>query len=192
MSLPLDLGGNLAQLLPIAALLPLTAILMVLQRNPYQTLVLRGILGAIATLLYALLGAADVALTEALVGTLLSTTLYAIALRSSMVFRLALTEGDVLGSKRRALLEPWLQQAFLRLEVIDAPRAGSFHGPCHGQLGGDGELLIRSGRLLEQLLSLDGARAWRQAGGTIARLSPKGPAGAEAGAQPGAQLGVQP
>ncbi len=178
MSPPLDLGGNLAQLLPIAALLPLTAILMVLQRNPYQTLVLRGILGAIATLLYALLGAADVALTEALVGTLLSTTLYAIALRSSMVFRLALPEGEPLGSEHRALLEPWLQQAFLRLEVIDDPRGGA----CHGQLGGDGELLIRSGRLLEQLLSLDGARTWRLAGGTIAPLSQVAPAGA--GAQP--------
>lgn len=166
MSPPLGLSGNLAQLLPIAVLLPLTAVLMVLQRNPYQTLVLRGILGAIATLLYALLGAADVALTEALVGTLLSTTLYAIALRSSMVFRLALPEGEPLGSERRVLLEPWLQQAFLRLEVINDPSGRM----CHGQLGGDGELLIRSGRLLEHLLSLDGARAWRLAGGTIAPL----------------------
>lgn len=174
MSIPLDPGGNLAQLLPIAALLPLTAILMVLQRNPYQTLVLRGIIGAIATLLYALLGAADVALTEALVGTLLSTTLYAIALRSSMVFRLALPEGVLLGSERRALLEPWLQQAFLRLEVIDDPGEGLFHG----QLGGDGELQIRSGRLLEQLLSLEGARDWRLAGGTIAPLRPVASSGA--------------
>ena len=63
----------------IAALLPLTAIILVLQVNPYNTLVIRGILGAIAALLYAVLGAPDVALTEALVGTMLAITLYAVA-----------------------------------------------------------------------------------------------------------------
>ena len=83
----LNLAGELDLLLPITALLPLTALLLVSQENPYQTLVLRGILGSVATLIYALLGAPDVALTEALVGTLLSTTLYAVALRSSMALR---------------------------------------------------------------------------------------------------------
>ena len=68
----------------IVVLLPLTASLLVSQQNPYYALVIRGILGAIAALSYALLGAADVALTEALVGTMLSVTLYAIAIRSSM------------------------------------------------------------------------------------------------------------
>lgn len=68
----------------IVVLLPLTASVLIAQRNPYYALVIRGILGAIASLIYALLGAADVALTEALVGTMLSVTLYAIAIRSSM------------------------------------------------------------------------------------------------------------
>jgi len=75
-------------LIAITALLPLTALMVVLQVNPYQALVLRGILGAIAALTYALFGAADVALTEALVGTMLSITLYAVAVRSSMEMRL--------------------------------------------------------------------------------------------------------
>ncbi len=75
-------------LIAITALLPLTAVLLVLQVNPYQALVMRGILGAIAALVYALFGAADVALTEALVGTMLSITLYAVAVRSSMEMRL--------------------------------------------------------------------------------------------------------
>ena len=44
--------------------------------------------GSVAMLLYGLLGAPDVALTEAMVGTLLSTTLYVIALRSSMTLRI--------------------------------------------------------------------------------------------------------
>ncbi len=56
----------------ITALLPLTACMVVLQVNPYHALVIRGIFGAVAALVYALFGAADVGLTEALVGTMLS------------------------------------------------------------------------------------------------------------------------
>lgn len=78
----------------IAALLPLTAYLTVSQGNPYQTMIMRGILGAIAALLYAILGAADVALTEALMGTLLAITLYAITVRSSLVMNLGVIEEE--------------------------------------------------------------------------------------------------
>lgn len=74
----------------IVALLPLAAGMVVFQANPYHALVIRGILGAIAALVYAVLGAADVALTEALVGTMLAITLYAIAVRSSLVMRLGI------------------------------------------------------------------------------------------------------
>jgi putative multicomponent Na+:H+ antiporter subunit B len=81
----------------IVALLPLTALMVIFQKNPYQAIVMRGILGAIAALVYAILGAPDVALTEALVGTLLAITLYAIAVRSSMLLRLGVVEGADLG-----------------------------------------------------------------------------------------------
>ena len=43
----------------IVALLPLSAIVLVVQSNPYRVLIIRGILGAVAALVYALLGAAD-------------------------------------------------------------------------------------------------------------------------------------
>ncbi|MGB3614396.1 MAG: DUF4040 domain-containing protein, partial [Elainellaceae cyanobacterium] len=76
----------------IMALLPLTAGLLVTQVNPYHALVIRGILGAVAALVYALFGAADVALTEALVGTMLSITLYAVAVRSSLNMRIGVVE----------------------------------------------------------------------------------------------------
>lgn len=72
----------------ITALLPLSAFMLVLQVNPYNALVIQGILGAVAALVFAVLGAADVALTQALMGTLLAVTLYAIAVRSSLVIRL--------------------------------------------------------------------------------------------------------
>jgi putative multicomponent Na+:H+ antiporter subunit B len=74
----------------IIALLPLTSLMLVFQVNPYHALVMRAILGAIAALVYVVLGAADVALTEALVGTMLAVTLYVIAVRSSLVMRLGI------------------------------------------------------------------------------------------------------
>ncbi|GAB1537549.1 hypothetical protein NUACC21_01940 [Scytonema sp. NUACC21] len=73
-------------------LLPLAACMVVFQVNPYHALVIRGILGAVAAMIYAILGAADVALTEALVGTMLAITLYAVAVRSSLVMRLGVLE----------------------------------------------------------------------------------------------------
>jgi len=79
-------------IIAIMALLPLTAGLLVTQVNPYHALIIRGILGAVAALVYALFGAADVALTEALVGTMLSITLYAVAVRSSMSMRIGVVE----------------------------------------------------------------------------------------------------
>ena len=78
----------------IVVLLPVTALFTVLQKRPYHALVLRGIMGAVAVLLYAVLGAPDVALTEALVGTLLTVVLYAIAVRSSMGLRVGRLDSD--------------------------------------------------------------------------------------------------
>ncbi|MFS8835920.1 DUF4040 domain-containing protein [Synechococcus sp. WC101] len=97
-------------LLVIALLLPLTAALVVTQTNPYHALVMRGILGSIAALIYALFGAADVALTEALVGTMLSITLYAIAVRSSLSMRLGVLKDSPLLAARTSAAQQLLQQ----------------------------------------------------------------------------------
>ncbi|MDF7825124.1 DUF4040 domain-containing protein [Pontiellaceae bacterium B12227] len=77
-------------LMIFAALLPLTALFTVVQTNPYSALLSRGIMGVTAIMFYAVLGAADVALTEALVGTLLTVILFAIAVRSSLVMRVGM------------------------------------------------------------------------------------------------------
>ncbi|MBD2500933.1 DUF4040 domain-containing protein [Anabaena azotica] len=79
----------------ITALLPLAACMVVTQVNPYNALIIRGILGAVAAMLYAILGAPDVALTEALVGTMLAITLYAVAVRSSLVMRLGVLKDEL-------------------------------------------------------------------------------------------------
>lgn len=164
MSVALTLEDQLDLLLPITALLPLTAVLLVSQNNPYQTLVLRGILGSVATLLYALLGAPDVAITEALVGTLLSTTLYAVALRSSLVLQL---------EDRRARpdqaedtqLGQWVSPLHLRLRLISAD-AGSPPG-SHGWLEDEGRLVLHRRALLERLRGSPGYGRWMEMGGQL-------------------------
>jgi putative multicomponent Na+:H+ antiporter subunit B len=83
----------------IAVLLPISAGMLVSQSNPYNALVIRGILGALSALVYTILGAADVALTEALVGAFLATMLYAVAVRSSLVLRLGVVESIAIAHK---------------------------------------------------------------------------------------------
>jgi len=92
----------------IIALLPLTAIVQLFQVNPYHALVLRGILGAVSALVYAVLGAADVALTEALVGTMLTMMLYAVAVRSSLVMRLGILADGAMEAEEKTENDPQL------------------------------------------------------------------------------------
>jgi putative multicomponent Na+:H+ antiporter subunit B len=176
MSSALNLSGQLDLLLPITALLPVTAVLLVSQGNPYQTLVLRGILGSVATLLYALLGAPDVALTEALVGTLLSTTLYAVALRSSMALRLedrrSLRGGSELTSEAERLGR-WIGHLHLRLHWISAAEQSAAGG--HGWLEDGGRLVLLHGPLLNRLQQSPGYSQWQQAGGELAIAPPSQP-----------------
>lgn len=114
----------------LVALLPLAACMVVFQVNPYHALVLRGVLGAIAALVYAILGAADVALTEALMGNLLAITLYAVTVRSSLVLRLGVieegTEGDAIPNDKTAGhfkqliddIRTVFQKRHMRLELV--------------------------------------------------------------------------
>ena len=159
----LSLGGELDLLLPITALLPLTAVLLVSQSNPYQTLVLRGILGSVATLLYALLAAPDVAITEALVGTLLSTTLYAVALRSSMALRLEDRRNDPDRQPEQRLIA-WITPLHLRLRLVEA---GTDPERCHGWLEDGQRLVLRQRPLLERLQRQSGYGHWCDTGGAL-------------------------
>ncbi|AFZ43180.1 hypothetical protein PCC7418_0971 [Halothece sp. PCC 7418] len=121
----------------IVALLPLTALTLVLQVNPYQALVIRAILGAVAALVYAVLGAADVALTEALVGTMLAITLYVVAVRSSLVMRLGVlqteTETDQNLKDIITKIRKIIDQYHLRLEIIQYPNVSALESALHSQ-----------------------------------------------------------
>lgn len=127
----------------ILVLLPLTAGMLISQVNPYYALIIRGILGAVAALVYALFGAADVALTEALVGTMLSITLYAVAVRSSMSMRLGVLEtenSDFPGYETLITsLRSQLKAKHLRLEIVsfsqqDHLQAALANRDIHGAL----------------------------------------------------------
>ena len=160
----LSLQGSLGLLLPITALLPLVSVLMVCQDNPYQALMLRGVFGSVATLLYVLLGAPDVALTEAMVGTLLSTTLYVIALRSSMTLRLEdrrSTELEPSADAEAQVLNQWIQPMHLRLRLV---RQGA---APHGWLEDQGRLTILQPSLKQRLQNTPGFEHWRKSGGVL-------------------------
>lgn len=109
----------------IVALLPLSACMVVFETNPYHALVTRGVMGAIAALIYVVFGAPDVALTEALVGTMLAITLNAVAVRSSLVMRLGVLQDLAIEEKEnldfQQLMEK-LQRVFnkryMRVEIV--------------------------------------------------------------------------
>jgi len=118
----------------IAALLPLAACMVVFEVNPYHALVIRGILGAIAALVYAILGAADVALTEALVGTMLAITLYAVAVRSSLVMRVGVLKDELNPEQGHQPLDKLIQelrqifsQYYMRVEIVPYPDTEELH-----------------------------------------------------------------
>jgi len=107
----------------ITALMPLTGCMVVFQVNPYHALVIRGILGGVSALVYAMFGAADVALTEALVGTMLAVTLYAVAVRSSLVMRLGVLQDELTlqQDSLAKLIEEFraiFRQHYMRVELV--------------------------------------------------------------------------
>ena len=69
-------------LLPFELLLPVLGLLLIQSESPITSLIYRSFLGSIAALIYALIGAPDVALTEVMVGTLLSSLIYIVTIRS--------------------------------------------------------------------------------------------------------------
>ncbi len=116
----------------IMVLMPIAAGMVIFQTNPYHALVIRGILGGVASLVYAVLGAADVALTEALVGTMLAIALYAVAVRSSLVMRLGIlsepsTESSAEFQQLMQALRQTLGKYQVRIELVQYGDRPSLH-----------------------------------------------------------------
>ncbi|WP_416670387.1 DUF4040 domain-containing protein [Egbenema bharatensis] len=138
-------------MIAIVALLPLSALILTFQVNPYHALILRGILGAVAALVYALLGGADVALTEALVGTMLAITLYAVAVRSSLVMRLGV------------LKEEWGHHEEAIAQVNTLPSSQLASSQPHLRLMQDFRTVLKKHYMRLELLSFDDPQSLLQA-----------------------------
>ena len=138
---------------------------MVRQTNPWQALILRCALGNLAALIYGLLGAVDVAVTEALVGTLLSTLLYAVAIRSTCTFRLTSSAETPLSEHRIQKLKSMLETMGWQLKVIpqnnnptlsEKAQSNKLNSlDIHAQQLNDGRLRLRHSSMLKQLISLN-------------------------------------
>ncbi|HJN35470.1 MAG: hydrogenase subunit MbhD domain-containing protein [Prochlorococcus sp.] len=152
-------------LIPIILAVPFVGFSMVRQTNPWQTLVLRCTLGNLAALIYALLGAVDVAVTEALVGTLLSTVLYAVAIRATCTFRLLSSSQAPLSTGRQQELKALIEPLGWQLKIIPDQLNPSLANPdqrsnlnpmdIHAQQLPDGRLQLRHPSLLKQLVSIN-------------------------------------
>ena len=86
---------TLTSLLPFELILPFLGFLLIRSKSPTQALIYRSFLGSIAALVYSIVGAPDVALTEVLVGTLLSTLIYIISIRGCYSLVLLVKEDEI-------------------------------------------------------------------------------------------------
>ena len=144
--------------LPPVLGVPLIGLALVRCDDPWKALVLRSSLGGFASLLFATYGAVDVAVTEALVGTLLSTLLYTVAIKSTTTFRLLQQPESSMAPEQEQQLRQLLSMVGLRLELIGiAPSSAS--GDLHAAFIRNEEnqptVLVRHRSLLAELTARD-------------------------------------
>jgi len=88
--------------------LPVMAFLILREKHILHAIIGRGMLGIVAAVAYALLGAPDVAVTEALMGALLVTLLYVVVFVSAGEFRVGYVELPPLIQHKREELEGYM------------------------------------------------------------------------------------
>ncbi len=147
-------------LLPIELILPVLGILLIRTESPIRGLIYRSFLGSIAALIYASVGAPDVALTEVLVGTLLSAILYIITIRACYTVLIVIPKDFNLSESmsceiKELFNELHLQVKYLKKDMksevsdyksllVDTTLAGSPHAVLDGQgLFMESDLLLR-------------------------------------------------
>ena len=147
-------------LLPIELILPVLGILLIRTESPIRGLIYRSFLGSIAALIYASVGAPDVALTEVLVGTLLSAILYIITIRACYTVRIVIPKDFNLSESmsceiKELFNELHLQVKYLKKDMesevsdyksllVGTTLAGSPHAVLDGQgLFMESDLLLR-------------------------------------------------
>ncbi len=138
--------------------IPLIGLALVRCNDPWKALVLRSALGGFAALLFATYGAVDVALTEALVGTLLSTLLYAVAIKHTTTFRLLHDPQMPMPQEQEEQLKRLLTTVGLQLELVDSAPAednGDLHATWVCETNQHPTIRIRHRSLLDALRARD-------------------------------------
>ena len=108
-----------ALIFPFELLLPVLGILLIRSLSPINSLIYRSFLGSIAALIYALVGAPDVALTEVMVGTLLSSLLYIVTIRSCYSVIVIFNKNDPPSSNNKAYLKSVFDELHLNVVYQD-------------------------------------------------------------------------
>lgn len=105
-------------------ILVVSAVLVVITDKLLTAVVYAGILSAGAAFCYLLLGAPDVALAEAVIGSALSTIIFLVTLKKYRVFTVYLSAGGLEKAGSRhivSLIEKVLQRQELEAHLLDAP-----------------------------------------------------------------------
>ena len=151
-------------LFPIELILPVLGLLLIRTQSPIRGLIYRSFLGSIAALIYATVGAPDVALTEVLVGTLLSAILYIITIRACYTVLIVVPENFIISDQLCQQVSEIFNELHLQVKYLkqdfDA-HAGNYNellssttlsGSPHGVLDNRG-ICIESPILLRDLKS---------------------------------------
>ena len=152
-----------ASLLPFELILPFLGILLIRSKSPTQALIYRSFLGSIAALIYSLVGAPDVALTEVLVGTLLSTLIYIVSIRGCYSLVLLVKKSEeidnlIFENIKKAINELNIHLVIKEVDYIDLDSEGKinwdeaniFSGSPHAALLKN-NLYVESSILQEEL-----------------------------------------
>ena len=114
-----------ALLFPFELLLPVLGVLLIRSESPINSLIYRSFLGSIAALIYALVGAPDVAMTEVMVGTLLSSLLYIVSIRSCYTVVVIVNRHSVPSSSTKSFLKSIFKELHLKVIFQEESFSGS-------------------------------------------------------------------
>ena len=135
-----------ALLLPLELLLPILGILLIQSESPINSLIYRSFLGSIAALIYALVGAPDVALTEVMVGTLLSSLIYIVTIRACYSIVIVVDKNSPINSELKSCLKTIFAELHLKIvyqeESFEVDAKKNFHFLHTSRLSGSPHLLI--------------------------------------------------
>ena len=160
-------------LIPFELLLPVLGLLLSNSESPINSLIYRSFLGSIAALIYAALGAPDVALTEVMVGTLLSSLIYIVTIRSCYTVVVLVNQNLLPSAQLRSALVCIFDELHLRVvyqhEDLSVASDSNFKILASSTLSGsphlmfDGETLFFEAEILMQdVLSTEAFRALEQ------------------------------